>query len=143
MSSENHPDRPASVGDVLGAAGPCPVVNWRGHPYKVGYPTPDVLAAVELQVAANATAERKVLAEVLDPEDLPDLKTALLGRHHRVGGSLWDAAFNQSAEGTVLILWACVKQHHPEFAVLDAVAMAQDCAEETEAALLLVVPDFF
>jgi hypothetical protein len=132
-------ERPGSVSDVVGAP---TTIDWRGAKYTVGRPTPDVLSDVEEAVAKNAVKETKALVGVLDPADVPDITAALLARHHRVGGPLWQAAF-KTAAGLLFILWACIKRHHPEFAFTDAMALAGECPLETKAALALVAPDFF
>jgi hypothetical protein len=143
--SEEAP-RPGSVSDVIGDAGPCPTVNWNGKAYRVGRPTPAVLAAVEFEVARVATAEVKALAEALDPQEYAALREShhrgLLARSHRVGGPQWNATF-AGPNGQLLILWALVAANHPEFTTADALSMARDSPDEAEAALLLAAPDFF
>lgn len=131
-----------SVGDVLGAAGPCPTVAWREGSYKVGWATPEILATVELQIAKAAVAENEELAAMglISPEQA-SIDTVLRSRHHRCGGPLWNEAF-KTVNGTRFMLWACVQAHHPEFSLADAGAMMREAAPEVRAATLIVMPGF-
>jgi len=99
-----------------------------------------VLAAVEDAIAADVWAEAKALAAV-DPKFAADAKEALLARHHRVGGPLWDAVF-RTAAGQVLTLWGLIRATRPDFTREQAAALVQAEPDQCElAGVLAAVAD--
>lgn len=131
-------ETPMSVGDCVGSTW---AVAWAGKTYTLGRPTPAVLADIETEIGRDVWEEAKALRDVA-PELVAEAKDALLARHHRVGGPLWDATF-KTAAAQFLQLWALVKAHHPEFTRADAVAMFRDVPDDCEVALVAIAPDFF
>ena len=99
-----------------------------------------MLAAVEDAIAADVWAEAKALAAV-DPKFAADAKEALLARHHRVGGPLWDAVF-RTAAGQVLTLWGLIRATRPDFTREQAAALVQAEPDQCELAGVLAAPDF-
>lgn len=136
----------ASVGDALGNSGECPVVTWRGKPYRVAFATDRTLARLEILVAAAATAEAEELAAALPPEQgeaqRKAVRSMLAGKAHRAGGSLWADVLN-GPDGPVLQLLAFLRHHHPGASHADAGAMIAEEPAQVEAALAVVSPDFF
>ena len=136
---------PASVGDVLGAAGEPATVRWRDRDYRVGPPTTGAITRAEMLVAKAAGSELDALRGQLPDAQFRKLDTALtaklLARAHRAGGELFNEVMG-SPDGQVLYLLALLREHHPDLNESDARGMMAEVPEQVERALILVTPDF-
>lgn len=133
---------PPTVADMLGNAGPLPEVVWRGKAYRVGLPCPEVIAHAERAVPGLALENVRAAfdgAELAREEEA--VKAAVRGRKHGFGQALFNDVLG-GADGDTLILYACVKLHHPEVTVADVRAMRRE-ADGLELAVSQVAPSFF
>lgn len=145
MASE-HGGEPASVSALLGAAGACPEIPFKGKAYKVGHPTQAAKARLEQLVVAQAVAEVRELKGVLPPDAYAELfaETAekVRGRSFKTWGADWQKTVF-APENAHLFLLSLLRGPHPDMSEADARAMMLEAPEECALALGLVVPDFF
>lgn len=125
-------DPPLGAGDLLGNAGPPPAVTAGGVTYRLARPDPGVIADVENRLLDSAYEEVDAAlgraATDAQRERLRRRVEALDERYfvrgeHKCGRPAWEEAF-ATPRGLVLIVWACVRRHRPEFTEADAGRLA-------------------
>lgn len=139
-------DHAPTVGQVLGAAGACPEVEYAGRVWRVGFPTQRAKARLEELFAAQALAEVKALEGVLDPADyageLAAVRDAVRSKQYRTWAPGWVAAMNGPEAGTLFLL-SLLRENHPDATAADARALAENRADEVNAAVDRVAAPFF
>lgn len=146
-------DSETPPGHVLGAAGACPAVEWRGGTYTLGHPTQ---AAKDRYCDALLDAERGAIdaqfargwitaAEKADKYDALGLRADQL--EHKTGGPLWREYAGGNGKkflaGMHLFVWSLFREHHPDVTVATVREMFAGCPDLLKLAVRRVVPGFF
>jgi hypothetical protein len=144
--SDTPPVRGDGIGPALGGEGsPCPVVEFGGQTWKVGWPTERARLRQEFLVAEYAENELKKQREFLDPRAFAAkwaaLESDVRAGHHRVGGALWDSVFSGPA-GMPVVLLALLREHHPEATLDTAWLLYYSGTDSVRMALAKVLPPF-
>jgi hypothetical protein len=137
----------ASIGQALGAAGACPVVeDADGKLWSVGWPTQRAKGELEQIVVQAARQNLNDLRGVLPEEEWEEesraLRAQLVGRHWQTWGSLWSTV-TDGPDGLPLFMLALMRPRHPKATIADAKRLWLDANEDCRTALAMVVPDFF
>jgi hypothetical protein len=139
-------DETPSIGVMLGAAGGCPEVEFKGKTWKVGHPTQTTKATLERLVVAKATREITALKQDLPPNEYAEMfeghRKAVSAGKFKTWSEDWQAiAF--APENLHFILLSLLRENHPEASERDAKDLFTSAKEDVEIALAQVVPDFF
>lgn len=142
--SDGAPEAPG-IQAQLGAAGACPVVRWRGKPYKVGHPTQEAKARLEELAAQAAVARVEALEGKVGAAAFARMTDRVCDRVAANEYVTWAAGWQEVVwrDGGALFLLSLLHEHHPELTPADAAAMKAECAAQYGAALARVLPGFF
>ena len=136
----------AGIGPALGAAGPCPTIEYEGTAWKVGHPTQRAKVALEHLVvesaAANIEAMRPAWGKKKTEEKLDALDMQVMGGHHKTAGALWNA-INSGPDSVFLFLTSLLRENHPDATLVQGRKLWVNCPREVRRALALTVPAFF
>lgn len=134
------------AGPALGAAGPCPAIDYAGKSWAVGHPTQRAKAELELLVidAAQRNIDQRKgrLSKDQYEAKCAALDLQVQGGHHRTWGPLWRAV-NAGPDGTKLFLLSLLREHQPDATFADVDGMFRDAGRQTTRALAVVMPIFF
>jgi len=135
-----------TVADAMGNDGPLPTVNWNGKAYPVAYPTPEVIARAERQVAKLVWENMERMKGVLPPAAHAELRAETVSALQLGKTGFAQPLFTgvlDGIDGHTLILWACLTLKTPDVTFDQARAMRGDCPDEVDFALAQVVGGFF
>jgi hypothetical protein len=140
--------QPMSVSDALGNDGPLPEVRYKGEVYKVAHPCPEVIGHAEELVISLSWQQLKRCEKILPPDEYGKLRAetvaAVQTRQNAYGSPLFSGTL-AGPDGDVLILYSCLKVHHPHLTadVVREMMRADESADDIELALARVSPGFF
>lgn len=131
---------------MLGAAGACPEIPFKGKLWRIGHPTQRSKSTLEELAAAKASSEIRALKNVLPAEaykeHFRELNSSLAAGDYRTWRSGWQSVV-LNAEGAHLFLLALLRENHPNATEREALALCLGEPELVGAALTRVVPGFF
>ncbi len=134
------------VSAELGAAGPCPVVTYKGKPWSIGWPTQRAKATLENLVFLIAKRNVEQLKSVMPPHEFAieqaALSSMIRGGKYRTWGPLW-VEVNNGPDGNTLFLLSLLRENHPEATFADAEGMWAESTDDVQTALAQVIPGFF
>jgi hypothetical protein len=139
-----EPSRVASVQQVTGHPGP--TITTGGKTWRLGFNTQNAKGRLEelirSQVVRSALQIRVELSSELGEQYWQDAQDSLAAQHYSTFGKGWFRVV-KSAIGSKLFLLSLMQRHHPDATEADAAYLLANEPEQTEAALVVIAPDFF
>ena len=141
------PDVVPGIADMLGAAGPCPEVEYNGRKWKIAPPIQGAKAELEELIISQAERQIDARRGKCSAERYQRYEEALQDSieagEYRTLGKKWRKAIFGNVTGPVLILQSLLRVHHKDATEEDAKGLILNKQAEVMRALARVAPDFF
>lgn len=134
------------IADMLGAAGPCPEIEYNGRKWKIAPPVQGAKAELEELIISQAEQQidarrGKCSAERFQRYE-EQLQDSIESGEYRTLGKKWVRAITGPL-GPVLILQSLLRVHHKDASEADVRGLMASKSREVVRALARVAPDFF
>lgn len=135
------------VSAELGDAGPCPVVQYKGRAWHIGWPTQNAKGTLEGLVYQVSRQNIEDMKPFMSPaeyaEERAALRVALHAGQHKTWGELWTAV-QRGPDSNTLFLLSLLREKHPDATLADARALwTGDAICDVKDAMALVIPNFY
>ncbi len=138
-------------GNVLGAAGESPTVEWDGKVYTLGHPTQRAKdryceSLLDAEAARlRALFDRKLITQAKYDDRLETLGGRIDDLEHKTGGPLWReySAGDKFLKGLHLFVLALFREHHDDLTAATVREMFEGCPALIRLAIRRVIPNFF